>query len=81
MPCYAGNGYTEDKINGVCPDCGEPTVDGEAYECCIYSYCECETCDYRPCDGSCQETTTGRASDSPTRKDYRNDMLGKYRIH
>lgn len=51
--CCAANDYTEDEINGTCPDCGEPTVDGDAYENCFYSPCECETCDYRPCNGSC----------------------------
>lgn len=40
-------------IDGECPDCGEPTVDGEAFEICSYSPCECNTCDHRPCDDSC----------------------------
>ena len=39
--------------NGECPDCGTPTVDGEAAVGCNYSPCECETCGWRPCDGSC----------------------------
>jgi hypothetical protein len=41
------------KPNGECPDCGEETVDGEAYRQCSYSPVECKTCNHRPCDGSC----------------------------
>ncbi len=51
--CCAANDYKKEEINGECPDCGEDTVDGEAYESCFYSPCECETCNYRPCDQSC----------------------------
>ncbi len=40
-------------VNGECPDCGEPTVDGEAAYGCTYSPKVCETCGARPCDGSC----------------------------
>lgn len=50
--CYSNENKHED-INGVCPDCGEDTIDGDAYEYCSYSSCQCETCGYRPCDGSC----------------------------
>lgn len=35
--CCEPSGYTKEEINGVCPDCGEPTVDGYAYEKCAYS--------------------------------------------
>lgn len=40
-------------VNGVCPDCGEPTVDGYAAEGCYWSPKTCDTCGARPCDGSC----------------------------
>jgi hypothetical protein len=39
--------------NGECPDCGEPTYDGEAVYTCVYSPQTCETCGARPCDRSC----------------------------
>ena len=42
-----------DEVNGECPDCGMPTVDGFAAHGCSYSPCVCETCRYKPCDGSC----------------------------
>ena len=51
--CCAGNEYNKDEIDGECPDCGEPTVDGDAYESCYYSSVECKTCNWKPCDGSC----------------------------
>ena len=51
--CCSPSGFTESDINGVCPECDEPTVDGEAYECCSYSPTECHTCGWSPCDWSC----------------------------
>lgn len=42
-----------DLIDGECPDCGADTVEGEAFDNCGYSPCQCETCNWRPCDGSC----------------------------
>jgi hypothetical protein len=51
--CCAPSGYKKHEIDGECPDCGEPTVDGEAYESCAWSPVGCETCGYAPCDGSC----------------------------
>lgn len=39
--------------NGVCPDCGRPTVDGKAATGCNYSPVVCDTCGAAPCDGSC----------------------------
>lgn len=51
--CCDGWSSTEEEINGVCPDCGEPTVDGIAAFGCNYSPCICETCGWCPCDGSC----------------------------
>ena len=43
----------EGEPNGICPECGEPTVDGESIEICAWSPVECEVCGYAPCDGSC----------------------------
>jgi len=51
--CCSPSEYKPEEIDGECPDCGNDTVGGDAYECCYYSPCECETCDWRPCDGSC----------------------------
>jgi hypothetical protein len=51
--CYNNTNYSEEDINGVCPDCGEPTVDGNTYDRCYYSPTLCDTCGYAPCDGSC----------------------------
>jgi len=50
-----GNEYRrcDSAINGECPDCGAPTVDGEAQDICRFSPLVCETCGYRPCDESC----------------------------
>lgn len=45
--------YETTDINGVCPTCGEETVDGIAFNSCNYSPVECETCEWSPCDGSC----------------------------
>lgn len=53
MFCCEPSGFEKKEINGTCKECGEPTVDGKAYECCGYSPCECEVCGYSPCDGSC----------------------------
>lgn len=53
MGCCSSSGYSESEINGECPDCGAPTVDGDAYERCGYSPVICETCGNAPCDGSC----------------------------
>lgn len=43
----------EGEPNGECPNCGEPTVDGESTEICSYSPLCCSTCGHRYCDGSC----------------------------
>ena len=53
MSCCAEWSYEDNEVNGVCPDCEEPTVDGEAKEGCQYSPVACETCGWAPCDGSC----------------------------
>jgi hypothetical protein len=50
MCCDSWNNGTP---NGECPDCGAPTVDGEAATGCHYSPVSCETCGDAPCDDSC----------------------------
>jgi ribosomal protein S27E len=40
-------------VNGECPDCGMPTVDGDAAYGCSYSPIDCETCGSALCDDSC----------------------------
>lgn len=42
-----------EAVDGECPDCGCPTVDGEAAQGCHYSPVICKTCGDAPCDGSC----------------------------
>lgn len=51
--CCSASGYTKEEINGECEDCGEETINGNAYECCSYSPTLCNTCGYSPCDLSC----------------------------
>ena len=51
--CCDGWKFDDSEVNGVCPDCGEPTVDGEAQEGCNWSPVICKTCGDAPCDGSC----------------------------
>lgn len=51
--CADGWEYDDDKINGECPDCGAPTVDGHAQYGCNYSPITCKTCGSAPCDQSC----------------------------
>lgn len=53
MSCYGQPDDDSAKPNGVCPDCGSETEDGYAIDSCGYSPVECETCGWRPCDGSC----------------------------
>jgi hypothetical protein len=43
----------EYPIDGECPECGQPTVDGVAAVGCEYGSVECETCGWRPCNQSC----------------------------
>ena len=45
--------FTRDDIDGVCPDCGQPTVGSSAFEQCGDSPVCCDTCGYAPCDDSC----------------------------
>lgn len=53
MSCCASSEFEETEVNGKCPDCGEPTVDGQAFENCSYSEVICKTCGHVPCDQSC----------------------------
>lgn len=53
MSCCDGWKYRDDEVNGICPECGGLTVDGEAQEGCNWSLVECEECGDAPCDGSC----------------------------
>lgn len=54
MTCCDGIEWEkDDKPDGVCPACGEPTLEGQAWEVCNYSPIECHTCGDAPCDGSC----------------------------
>lgn len=53
MMCWEWSWYSEEEINWHCKKCGNSTVDGDAYECCTYSPCECDKCGWSPCDGSC----------------------------
>lgn len=53
MCCCPKEWDESELIDGECPACGEPTVDGEAYEACGYSPVECKMCGYASCDGSC----------------------------
>lgn len=52
MSCCSNENSSAD-IDGECPECGRETIGGEAYDDCVYSAVECETCGARPCDGSC----------------------------
>jgi hypothetical protein len=51
--CCEGWSSYESEVNGKCPDCGMPIVDGHAAYGCYYSPVTCETCGQRTCDGSC----------------------------
>lgn len=43
----------EDDVEGECPDCCEPTVNGSAKTGCNHSPVCCKTCGSAPCDESC----------------------------
>lgn len=51
--CCDGWHEPDCEVDGECPDCGEPTVDGVAQTGCNYSPVACDTCGWRPCDWSC----------------------------
>jgi hypothetical protein len=50
--CADGWNYIN-EVNGECPECGMPTVDGDAAYGCFYSPIDCETCGSALCDDSC----------------------------
>ena len=43
----------ESKVNGECPECGTPTVDGHAAYGCNWSPVSCECCGRAFCDDYC----------------------------
>lgn len=45
--------YDKEEPDGECPDCGAPTCGGVAVGGCTYSPVVCDTCEDKPCDGSC----------------------------
>ncbi len=51
--CADGWHYDDELVNGKCPDCGMPTVDGEAQYGCNHSPIDCNTCGSRTCDQYC----------------------------
>ncbi len=51
--CCEGWQYPDAEVDGECPDCGMPTVDGEAQYGCDHSPLNCSTCGSRLCDESC----------------------------
>lgn len=51
--CYERFGSLESEVNGQCPECGTPTVDGRAAYGCERSPIVCKICQSRPCDMSC----------------------------
>lgn len=53
VSCCDGWSSDVSEVDGVCPECDGPTVDGYAACGCGYSPKICSTCDYCPCDGSC----------------------------
>lgn len=42
-----------ETVNGICPDCGRATSDGQCVCGCSYSPVICKTCGATPCDCSC----------------------------
>jgi len=51
--CCIGDSSLKSDVDGVCPDCGYPTVEGIAASGCAYSPVSCDTCGHAECDGSC----------------------------
>ncbi len=46
MPCYCYQ--TLRPSDGTCPDCGNPTLNGQAHRTCEFSHTVCRTCGYAP---------------------------------
>jgi hypothetical protein len=42
-----------DEVNGICPECEHPTVDGDAASGCHYSPTSCGICGHQRCDQYC----------------------------
>lgn len=53
MACWSEADDDENDVDGVCPECGDPTIGGIALNPCAYSPIICEECQHSPCDGSC----------------------------
>ena len=51
--CSDGWSYPDEEVNGICPKCGTPTVNGVAQSGCNWSPVECDECGWAPCDDSC----------------------------
>ena len=51
--CAEGWSYDDSEVDGVCPDCECPTVDGQAQSGCAYGQVQCHTCGDAPCDQAC----------------------------
>jgi len=51
--CADGWNSLESDVNGECPECETPTVDGEAAYGCNHSPGKCEVCGRCWCDDSC----------------------------
>ena len=51
--CCDPSGFAEEEIDGECPDCENPTVEGAAFDRCAWSPEDCETCGHAYCDLSC----------------------------
>lgn len=51
--CCDGWSSEDDEVNGECPECGMPTVDGDAACGCNWSSISCDVCGHRACDGAC----------------------------
>ena len=41
------------ETDGICPECGRATCEGQCICGCNYSSVVCKTCGAAPCDGSC----------------------------
>ena len=51
--CCDSWGSYESEVNGECPECGTPTVDGQAAYGCNWSPVSCECCGRAVCDDAC----------------------------
>ena len=51
--CCDGWASLESEVNGTCPACDMPTVDGDAAHGCNHSPVTCDACGHCRCDDSC----------------------------